>query len=298
MKQPSRKKNTSRVFRNLRDGAVITTRLREKVDQAIERIRLHARREPAQRARGSQLIERVRQLIESHPRQEWSEALNWIERQVVEVKFGFGGSGDVPDLAELSNPDVATKLNISKQMVAYHLKNVVAKLEKKFGSGSDLPEAADPRAERNVANTEEADKLRDDKVWQKMLRWWRARRLDDSPLTGEDLGHLQELERRLASIAGPEEKKSATDLDKNPGRQYSPERYHELRKVFVEKPDLLELLTPRQREVMTTGLALEVKQWPLEGELGFRLFLKRDAMTKQNFNYFVREVIRRLKLEL
>ena len=76
-----------------------------------------------------------------------------------------------------------------------------------------------------------------------------------------------------------------------------PARYQDLRAKLMENPQLLDRLTQGQKKAMRIGLALGDDVLAPGAELGFRRFDESEKMTKQNFNYMIREVINRLPAE-
>lgn len=261
--------------------------IRQTVDDAFAVVAQFARTS-SRRARSSGTTTRIRVLIDAFP--EWRRSLSDIEQKVVEVKFGAGSTGPSIDL---TNDETGDKLDITKQMVAYHLKTILSKLESKFGSRAAYLAKPLPDAQSRDANRKDTP-LREDPEWKRVLRWWRARSVKSSEnLSAQDLEFLKIVETRLSEInsaAAPNERSEKH----RPGRRRSPARYFELRELLTEKPALLDRLTNKQRNAMRVGLALDEAEVDEQTELGFRRFDTRESMTKENFNYLLREVVKRL----
>lgn len=255
------------------------------IDEAFEAVRSAAHRDWARRPRGSRLINELRAVILHHP--DWSDHVTPLEYRVISAKFG-----SAPNLVgEISNTDVGNRLGFSKQTAAHHLKTAHGKLLAQFGA---VEIAVETESSEDDAAQSESPGLMADVEWQS-LTVWRRNLEGNSSITGEDLERLQQLETRLKSV-DVEQKKSQTD--DQPRRRSSPNRFFELRAAIIENKSLLEHVTPRQREVLTRGLALDETDIDERSELGFRRFPESDMMTFQNFNYFVRESVKRMKLDL
>jgi hypothetical protein len=178
-------------------------------------------------------------------------------------------------------------------MVAYHLKSIGAKLESKYGAAAPEISESEKTSVPDPASVAKDPTLRNDPEWQRTLRWWRTRSGKASEkLSAQDLEFLRGIETRLSEVVADDHPLVGSGKNR-PGRRRSPPRYFELRALFVEKPELLEQLTPRQREAMRIGLALGDVVGE-DAELGFRRFSGRESMTKENFNYLLREVAKRL----
>lgn len=265
-------------------GDDLPAAIRAAIARAFSAVRSHAHRSAARRARGSELIERVRILITANDT--WKTELSLIECNVIDVKFGSGGP-------ELSNTEVGETLNLTKQMIAYHLKSIAQKLETKFGTAAELVTAASAAA----ATGSEQGLMRDER-WRAIVDWWQARQKDKKELSKEDLEFLSELVERVGDIeSGAAESETTAVAAGKPGRRLPPTRYQDLRSKLIESPGLLDRLTQGQKNAMRIGLALGENELVPGAELGFRRFDESEKMTKQNFNYMVREVIKRLQPE-
>lgn len=267
-------------------GDALTTSAKQTIYDAFAAVAQFARTS-SRGARPNRTTARIRILIDASP--EWRRSLSDVEQKVVDVKFGAGSAG--PSI-ELTNDETGERLDITKQMVAYHLKTILSKLESEFGSrAAGLPEEVPSGQSRDAAA---AAPLREDPEWKRVLRWWRARSGKSSEnLTAQDLEFLKIVETRLSELnsgAAPNERTEKS----RPGRRRSPAKYFRLRELFARKPEMLERLTTKQRDAMRIGLALDETGVDEQAELGFRRFSAAESMSKENFNYLLREVVKRL----
>ena len=265
-------------------GDPLPTAIVQIVDASFAAVARFARTS-SRGARPSRTTQQIRILIDAFP--EWRRSLTDVEQKVVDVKFGTSGAGPA---IERTNAETGGKLDISKQMVAYHLKTILLKLESNFCEPTKNAVTVDHSTVTGRKNTP----LREDPEWKRTLRWWRIRSANISEtLTAQDLQFLKIVETRLSEI-GSEKKAKARTEKTRPGRRRSPARYFALRELFTGKPDLLERLTARQRDAMRIGLALDESEVDEQAELGFRRFTGTESMSKENFNYLLREVVKRL----
>ena len=282
-------KKISAYLNTVKGGDSLGTKDLRLIDEAFEAIRSAAHRHWAQQPRGSRLINELRAIIDKYP--DWSAYVTPLEYRVISAKFG-----SAPHLAgEISNTAVGERLEFTKQTVAHHLKTAHAKLREHFGA-IEISDEANSRKKpaEQPAEKSESPGLMEDAEWQS-LAVWRRSLIISGAVTGEDLIRLQQLESRLKSVTVETKKSQADDP---PRRRSSPNRFFELRAALIENESLLERVTPRQREVLIRGLALDETDIDERSELGFRRFPESDAMTFQNFNYFVRESLKRMKLNL
>lgn len=269
-------------------GDPLPRAFKHTIDDAFAHV-AHVARTSSRRARSNRTTTGIRILIDGFP--EWRCRLSEVEQRIVDVKFGTRCGG--PSI-ELTNDETGAQLDISKQMVAYHLKTILQKLESEFGSraagSAKAAAAADVHLRKDTP-------LREDPEWKRVLRWWRVRSGKTSEeISAQDLEFLKIVETRLSEI-GSEQLPNRRTGKSRPGRKRSPAKYFALRELLTGKPELLERLTTKQREAMRIGLALGEGSVANDAELGFRRFIGRDSMTKENFNYLLREVVKRLDAE-
>lgn len=268
-------------------GDPLTTAAKQTVDKAFAEVAQFARTS-SRGARSSRATKRIRILIDAFS--EWRSSLSDVEQKVVDVKFGTGSSGPA---IELTNDETGEKLDITKQMVAYHLKTILSKLESEFGSRAAGLREAIPNDQFREADRKPTP-LREDTEWKRTLRWWRNRcEKFSEELSAQDLEFLKIVLTRLSKVNSGAVPNKKTEKSR-PGRRKSPSRYFELRELLTENPARLERLTIKQRDAMRIGLALDETEVDEETELGFRRFDSSQSMTKENFNYLLREVVKRL----
>lgn len=278
-------KKFSAYLNTAQGGDSLATKDLQLIDEAFEIIRSAAHRDWARRPRGSRLINELRAVILHHP--DWSDHVTPLEYRVISAKFG-----SAPDLSgEISNTAVGNRLGFSKQTVAHHLKTAHGKLREHFGAIDISVETASSEVD---VEQPESPGLMADAEWQSLTVW--RRNLDrGSMIIAEDLERLRQLDGRLKSVEVEQKK---TQMNDQPRRRSSPNRFFELRAAIIENESLLERVTTRQREVLTRGLALDETDIDERSELGFRRFPESEMMTFQNFNYFVRESLKRMKLDI
>lgn len=262
--------------------------IKQAVDAAFAAVAQFARTS-SRGARPNRTTARIRILIDAFP--EWRRGLSDVEQKVVDVKFGAASAG--PSI-ELTNDETGERLDITKQMVAYHLKTILSKLESEFRSrAAGLPAEVPSGRSRDDADRK-GTPLREDSEWKRTLRWWRIRsgKLSEK-LSAQDLEFLKIVETRLSEIDSGAITNQRTEKSR-PGRRRSPAKYFRLRELFARKPEMLERLTTKQRDAMRIGLALDESEVDEQTELGFRRFSAAESMSKENFNYLLREVVKRL----